>query len=59
MNTTNVGKGKMELIIAVIFWIFSKLVIRDPETLESAEIFQTKFGEKMLSEALVILNRNL
>ena len=58
MTTINVGKGKMELIISTIFWIFSKMVIGDPDSLESCKTFQLKFGEKMLNEAMAILNKN-
>ena len=58
LTTTNIGKGKMELVISSIFWIFSKMVIGDPDSLESCKTFQVKFGEKMLNEALIILNKN-
>jgi hypothetical protein len=38
-NTHNVGKGKTELVIAFIFWIFCRLVIGDVDTVESCKIF--------------------
>lgn len=38
-STHNVSKGKTELIIAVIFWIFCKLVVGDIDNLESCKIF--------------------
>ena len=57
-STSNIGKGKTELIVAVIFWIFCKLVIGDIDVMEGCQVFQVKFGEKMLGEALNILQKN-
>lgn len=55
----NLGAGKTELVLSVIYWICTKLVAGDPETEESTNIFQSKFGEKTIKEAMIILSRNL
>ena len=55
----NIGAGQTELVLSTIYWICGKLVLGDPEELDSSKIFQTKFGEKTVNEALAILSRNL
>jgi hypothetical protein len=56
---TNIGAGKTELVLSTVYWICGRLVVGDPDVLNSSRIFQSKFGEKTISEALAILQRNL
>lgn len=55
---TNIGAGKTELVLSTVYWICYKLANGDPEVLESSKIFQMKFGDNTMSEALSILMRN-
>jgi hypothetical protein len=52
---TNIGAGKTELVLSTVYWICYKLANGDPEQLESSKIFQCKFGENTMNEALSIL----
>ena len=56
---SNIGAGKTELVLSTVYWICGRLVVGDPDELDSSRIFQSKFGEKTISEALAILQRNL
>jgi hypothetical protein len=46
-------------VLSTVYWIFYKLSTGDPEKLDSSKIFQIKFGENTMNEALSILQRNL
>ena len=59
-NCNNIGAGKTEHVLSTIYWICTKFVCGDTEALEgSPRIFQQKFGEKTVNEAVNILSRNL
>ena len=60
-NCNNIGAGKTEHVLSTIYWICTKFVCGDTEGEEgsSARIFQEKFGEKTVNEAVNILQRNL
>ena len=60
-SCNNIGAGDTQEILSVILWICTKLVLTafDEEQENSAQIFQTKFGEKCINESLDILKRNL
>ena len=65
----NIGAGRTELVISVIFWLCCKLVFKDealendePEaaeakakTAETRGIFQERLGEQAVTDALSIL----
>ena len=51
----NIGAGNTELVLSTIYWICTKFVIGDPEQNEQPKIFQEKYGEKTINEALDIL----
>jgi hypothetical protein len=55
----NIGAGKTELVLSTVYWICYKLSVGDPEEVDSSKIFQMKFGENTINEALTILQRNL
>ena len=56
----NIGAGKTELVLSTVYWICFKMVNDDSKDDQSAAIiFQRKFGEQMMNEALSILSRNL
>lgn len=55
----NIGAGKTELVLSTVYWICYKLSVGDPEEIDSSKIFQMKFGENTINEALTILQRNL
>lgn len=60
-NCNNIGAGKTEHVLSTIYWICTKFVCGDTEGEEgsSRRIFQQKFGEKTVNEAVNILQRNL
>lgn len=56
----NIGAGKTELVLSTVYWICFKMVNDDSKDDQSAAIiFQRKFGEQMMNEALSILSKNL
>lgn len=58
-NCNNIGAGRTELVLSTIYWICTKFVNGDIENKEdSPYIFQNKFGEKTISEAINIMERN-
>lgn len=59
---SNIGAGQTELVLSTIYWILTKFVLGDAENPKENnvnKIFQTKFGEQCINEALSILSRNL
>lgn len=55
-NCNNIGAGKTEHVLSTIYWICTKFVCGDPDGPdESPAIFQQKFGEKTVNEAVNIL----
>lgn len=54
----NIGAGKTEFVLSMIFWILIKLTNdKDPDS--SGKNFRVKFGEKAITECIDILTRNL
>ncbi len=55
----NISAGETELILSTFYWIITKFSSLNPDESNSASVFQVKFGEVSVLEALNILDRNL
>jgi hypothetical protein len=55
----NIGAGKTELVLSTVYWIFFKLAHGPIDEEGASKIFQQKFGENAINEALSIMERNL
>lgn len=58
-DCTNIGAGQTELVLSTIYWICTKFALKDANQVESSHVFQANFGEKVINEALHILQKNL
>ena len=58
-NCKNIAAGETELVLSTIYWVFAKFALGNGEEIESCEMFQEKFGERTINEALYILKKNL
>ena len=56
----NIGAGKTEYVLSSIYWICTRFALYNyDDAPPGVRQFQTKFGERVVSDALDILRRNL
>ena len=53
IQTQNIGAGKTEIVLSVIYWMLTKMII--DKDLEVGKDFRTKFGHLVIKEGLAVL----